>query len=80
MKTPDGSNNGSRGSILLAPPARDTLVKNHPYAVGETMRGTELGTWVRSTRGQFTSTRGSRCGHRNAPLSRLGRRGALYST
>ena len=51
---------------------RDTLLKNHPYAVGETMqRQSEGSTWVRSTRGQFKSTRGSRRGHRSAPLSRL---------
>ena len=60
---------------------RDTLLKNHPYAVGETMqRRSEGSTWVRSTRGQFKSTRGSRRGHRSAPLSRLGRRGAHACT
>ena len=40
----------------------------------------EWGAWVRSTRGQFKSTRGSRRGHRSAPLSRLGRRGAHECT
>ena len=60
---------------------RDTLLKNHPYAVGETMqRRSEGTTWVRSTRGQLKSTRGSRRGHRSAPLSRLGRRGAHACT
>eukprot|EP00959_Pyramimonas_sp_CCMP1952_P184890 3865987-Pyramimonas_sp.AAC.1 len=39
-------------------------------------RRSEGTTWVRSTRGQFKSTRGSMQGHRSAPLSRLGRRGA----
>ena len=60
---------------------RDTLLKNHPYVVGETMqRRSEGTTWVRSTRGQLKSTRGSRRGHRSAPLSRLGRRGAHACT